>query len=29
MPTYNAIRDELRAGDIVLFSGKSAISNII
>jgi hypothetical protein len=29
LPTYNDIRDQLRTGDLVLFSGKSAVSNII
>ena len=27
--TYESVRDELRTGDIVLFSGKGAVSNII
>jgi hypothetical protein len=29
MPTYNDMRPQLKTGDIVLFSGKSAVSNII
>jgi hypothetical protein len=29
MPTYTTVRSELKTGDIVLFSGKSAISNVI
>jgi Permuted papain-like amidase enzyme, YaeF/YiiX, C92 family len=29
MPTYNDIRSQLKTGDIILFSGKSAVSNII
>lgn len=29
MPTYSDMREQLRTGDIVLFSGKSAVSNII
>lgn len=29
MPMYENVRDQLKTGDIILFSGKSAISNII
>ena len=29
MPRYEEVRSELKTGDVVLFSGKSAISNII
>jgi len=29
MPTYSDMREQLRTGDLVLFSGKSAVSNII
>lgn len=29
MPMYENIRDQLKTGDIVLFSGKSAVSNVI
>ncbi|WP_193164737.1 YiiX/YebB-like N1pC/P60 family cysteine hydrolase [Microbulbifer hainanensis] len=29
MPSYNSLRETLKTGDIVIFSGKSAISNII
>jgi hypothetical protein len=29
MPTYSEVRSELKTGDVILFSGKGAISNVI
>jgi len=29
MPAYHELRDELKTGDLILFSGKGAISNVI